>query len=191
LQLLQPRGGVDRVVVSEIVSARKDVIVKIAHGGTLGRICDFAQDGGRAGVTGDYGAEEPNLMFSLKTHAIITGGLFAAMIVMAMVGGALHDNGYIADSSNSQLAAKIIFFTLFLAFGFSAIPLMVKLVLAGQTAIGNADVGVVRHVAAHETRIVIMLWVLIGLGLAIAIPAAIHDGFFDSSPSAANGQSTR
>jgi hypothetical protein len=177
--VLQPSGGVDRVVVRAVVSGRKDFIAKIACGGTLGSICDFAQDGGRAGVTGDYGAEEPDPMFSLKTHAITTGGLFAAIVLMAMIGNALHDSGYIADSSSSQLAAKIIFFTLFLAFGFSCIPLMVKLVLAGQTTIGNADVGIVRFAAAHETWIVIVLWLLIGLGLVIAIPAAIRDGFLD------------
>jgi hypothetical protein len=118
-------------------------------------------------------------MLSLKSHAIITGSLFAAIVVMAIVGNVLHDSGYIADASASQFAAKIIFFTLFLAFGFSCIPLMVKLVLAGQAAIGNADVGIVRYVAAHETWIVIGLWLLIGLGLAIAIPAGIRDGFLD------------
>jgi hypothetical protein len=189
--VLQPGGGVDRIVVRAIVSGRKDVIAKIARGDTVGSICDFTQDGGRAAVTGDYGCEEPYPMFSLKTHAIITGSLFAAIIVMAIVGNVLHDSGYLPDSSAAQLAAKIIFFTLFLAFGFSCIPLMVKLVLAGQTAIGNTDVGIVRLVAAHETRIVLVLWLLIGLGLAIAIPAAIQDGFFDNVPSAANGQPAR
>jgi hypothetical protein len=189
--VLQPNGGVDRIVVREIVSGRKDVIAKIARGGTLGSICDFAQDGGRAGVMGVYGGEEPDPMFSLKTHAIITGGLFAAIVVMAMIGNVLHDSGYLPDSSAAQLIAKLIFFTLFLAFGFSCIPLMVKLVLAGQTTIGNADVGIVRHVAAHETHIDIVFWLLLGLGLAIAIPAAIQDGFFDSEPSAAKGQPAR
>jgi hypothetical protein len=118
-------------------------------------------------------------MLSLKSHAIITGSLFAAIIVMAIVGNVLHDGDYLPDSSTSQLAAKIIFFSLFLAFGFSCIPLMVKLVLAGQITIGNADNGIVRLAAAHESRIVVVLWLLIGLGLAIAIPAAIRDGFFD------------
>jgi hypothetical protein len=32
-------------------------------------------------------------MFSLKTHAIITGGLFAAIIVLALIGNVLHDSG--------------------------------------------------------------------------------------------------
>ncbi len=38
-------------------------------------------------------------MFSLKTHAIISDALFATVIVTAMVGSALHDNGALSDSS--------------------------------------------------------------------------------------------
>jgi uncharacterized membrane protein len=144
---------------------------EVAHGRSLGSFANLAQDA--------------NSMFSLKTHAIITGGLFGAIIVMATVGNELHDSGgYIAESSVSQFAARIVFFALFLTFGFSCIPLMVKLVLAGQTAIGNGEVGFVRFVAAHQTRIVIGFWLFCLLGLAIAIPAAVHDGFFDADPAA-------
>jgi len=121
-------------------------------------------------------------MFSLKAHALITGGLFAGIVVTAMVGNILHDSGYLPDSSGAQLAAKVIFFTLFVAFGYSCIPLMVKLVVAGQVGIGNADVGIVRALAAHQGRLVIAFWVLITLGLAVAIPAAIYNGFFDAEP---------
>lgn len=128
-------------------------------------------------------------MFSLKTHGIITGGLFAAIIVMAMAGGVLHDNGYIANSSASQLAAKIIFFTLFLAFAFSIIPFGLKLFLAGQMAIGNGGVGIIRTVAAHQAGIVVGFWLFCLLGLAIAIPAAIQDGFFGEPGPAALGPS--
>jgi len=118
-------------------------------------------------------------MFSLKTHAIITGCLFAAIVVLAMLGNVLHDGGYLPDSSGVQIAARILFFGLLLAFGFSCIPLMVKLVLAGQVGIGNGDVALVRLAVAHQTRIIVALWILIGLGLLIAIPAAIKDDFFN------------
>jgi hypothetical protein len=37
----------------------------------------------------------------------------------------------------------------------------------------------VRLVAAHQTGVIVTLWVLIALGLLIAIPAAIVNGFFD------------
>jgi hypothetical protein len=123
-------------------------------------------------------------MFSLKVHAIITGALFAATVVTALIGNVLHDQGLLADSSTEQTAARMIFFKLFPAFGYSAIPLMVKIVLAGQVHIGNGDVGLVRAVAKHQTGVVIVFWILISLGLAIAIPAAIHDGFFKTDPAA-------
>lgn len=126
-------------------------------------------------------------MFSLKIHAIVTASLFAAIVVMAIVGNVLHDSGMLPDNSTSQLAARIIFFALFLAFGYSAIPLMVKIVLAGQTKIGNAEVGLVRAAVAHQARIIVAFWILITLGLAIAIPAAIHDGFFDADPPSSSG----
>jgi hypothetical protein len=121
-------------------------------------------------------------MFSLKAHALITGGLFAGIIVMAMIGNVLHDSGYLPDSSAAQLAARVIFFGLFLAFGFSCIPLMLKAFIAGQVGIGNGDVGIIRTIAAHQTGIVIGFWLFLAAGLAIAIPAAIHDGFFDATP---------
>jgi len=130
-------------------------------------------------------------MFSLKVHAIITGALFAAIVVLAMIGNVLHDQGLLPDNSASQMAARVIFFGLFLAFGYSAIPLMVKLVLAGQVKIGNEDVTLVRSAIAQQTRIIIAFWVLITAGLLIAIPAAIHDGFFDSDLPAASGIQTK
>jgi len=122
------------------------------------------------------------LVFSLKTHAVIAGGLLASIVVLAMIGNALHDSGYLADSSMAQRVAQVLFFALFLAFGFSCIPLMVKAVLAGQVSIGNADVGVVQAARKHETRIILAFWLLLALGLAIALPAAIMDGFFDAGP---------
>ncbi|MGH6726568.1 MAG: hypothetical protein ACREB8_08490 [Pseudolabrys sp.] len=124
-------------------------------------------------------------MFSLKTHAMITGGLLTAIIVLAAVGNVLHDSGYIADGSISQRAAQIVFFTLFLAFTFSTIPFGLKLFLAGQVAVGNGEVGLIRAVAAHQAAIVVGAWLFLGLGLAIAIPAAIQDGFLGSAPSTA------
>jgi len=116
-------------------------------------------------------------MFSLKTHAVITGGLFATIIVMAIAGNVLHDSGYLPDSSASQFAARVIFLSLFLGFAYSAIPFGLKLFLAGQAKIGNGDVGIIRTIAAHQSGIVIGAWLIISAGLAIAIPAAIQDGF--------------
>lgn len=130
-------------------------------------------------------------MFSLKTHAVITGALLATMIILAVAGNVLHDRGYLPDSSATQLAARVIFFALFLAFGFSCIPTMLKFFLAGQIAIGNGNVAIIRAIAAHQAGVVIGVWLFLALGLAIAVPAAIHDGFFDPTPAVGAAEPAR
>ena len=124
-------------------------------------------------------------MLGLRTHALISASLFAAIVVMAMIGNALQKQGLLPESPTVQLAAKVVFFGLFLFFGFSCIPLMLKLFLAGQTMIGNGELRIIRGVAAHETGIVVGAWLFLLAGLAIAVPAAIQDGFFGPLPPAA------
>jgi hypothetical protein len=120
-------------------------------------------------------------MLSLRTHAWITGGIFAAILVLAAIGNVLHDQGLLADGADVQIAARILFFGLTLALFFSAIPLMVKLVLGAQVKLGNTDRAVVRAAIARERWIVLAFWALAALGLGIALPAAIRDGAFGVS----------
>ena len=118
-------------------------------------------------------------MLTLRTHSIITASILAAIIVLAAIGNALHDNGLLADSSGMQTASAIVFFGLCAALGFSAVPLMVKLVLGVQVRIGNAGRPLIAGLIVWERAIVFALWALIALGLAIAVPAAIIGGAFD------------
>ena len=78
-------------------------------------------------------------MFSLRTHALISGGLFALILVLGWGGAALQASGVIKHPEALQTPMKIIFFTIFIVFAFSLIPTMVKAFIAGQGAIGNAE----------------------------------------------------
>jgi len=118
-------------------------------------------------------------MLSLRSHAIITAGIFAAIIVLAIIGNVLEAGGALPDSPIALLASLIVFFGLCTALMFSAVPLMVKLVLGAQVRAGNAGRPVVVALIARERAIVFALWALIALGLVIAVPAAIVDGAFD------------
>src|SRR5260221_12199279 len=118
-------------------------------------------------------------MLSLRTHLMISAGIMAAIIVLAMIGNALHDSGVVQDRPAIRLTAMIVFFGLSVALMFSLVPVMVKLVLGVQAGIGNAGLPVVAGLIAHERLIVFLLWGLIALGLVIAVPAAIIDGAFD------------
>ena len=125
-------------------------------------------------------------MLSLRAHAIISGALLGTILAAASIGSELHDRGIIPNSSANQFAARMIFFALFLAFAYSTIPLMLKLFLAGQTAIGNGNLTMIRAMTTHQTGIVIGFWIFVSLGFALAIPAAIQDGFLGNAPGTAD-----
>jgi hypothetical protein len=74
--------------------------------------------------------------------------------------------------------AKIVAFGLFLALGFAAIPLMLRVFLWGQRRIGNEAVPMVRFLAEHQTGVVVAVWIVFALGLAVALPAMLADEFF-------------
>jgi hypothetical protein len=116
-------------------------------------------------------------MFSLRTHAIISGALFAALILLAVLGNLMNSGRPLKDPA-LLMGARILFFGLFLALGFSLVPLMLKIFLAAQVKIGNAELGLIKTLAAHQTTVVWVVWGIFIAGLAIAIPAAINDNFF-------------
>jgi hypothetical protein len=117
-------------------------------------------------------------VYSLKTHIVICASLFGAMIGIAMVGNILQAAEVFHDIGPFKTPMVILLFGLFIAAGFSAIPVMVMLVFGFQRKIGNADVPVVAAVLKTEKLVIYVLWALMAAGLIVAIPAAIHDGFF-------------
>lgn len=121
-------------------------------------------------------------MFSLRTHLLISAGLLVALVSLAAAGSALQASGVITDPGALRWPVMILFFGLFLAFGFSLVPVIVKSVMGFQTRIGNDDVPAVRAAARAQNLIIWVMWLLMGAGLLIAIPAAIADGFFAPEP---------
>ena len=117
-------------------------------------------------------------MFSLRTHALISGGLFALIIAMAIVGNAIQASGIVKHPEALQTPMKIIFFTLFIVFAFSLIPTMVKAFIAGQGAIGNADKGPIKLIERHQLAVIYGIWGIWILGFAMALPTMIRSGFF-------------
>lgn len=116
-------------------------------------------------------------MLSLRTHAVISAGLMAAILALAMIGNALQAGGLVEENPAIRLAAMIVFLGPSVALMFSMVPVMVKLVLGFQVAIGNAGQPVVAGLIARERAIVFILWGLIALGMVIAVPAAIIGAF--------------
>ena len=119
-------------------------------------------------------------MYSLRTHVWILLGLLAAVILLGIGGNILAAEGFQPMLDRVQLPLQILFFGLVLALVFAFIPVMVKLVIGVQVK-ANAELAVVRSLAAQQNKIIWGIWILLALGLAVAIPAAIQDGFFGSA----------
>ena len=108
-------------------------------------------------------------MLSTRTWALTFGGALLLAMLFAWLG---------RRAAALQLPAMLVFFTLFLVMGFSGLALMVRVFVAAQGRIGNASHPVVRFLAVHDTGVILGLFALCAAGLALAVPAAIGDGFF-------------
>lgn len=75
-------------------------------------------------------------MLSTRAHVMIFLGLLGALIVFAIAGNALQATGVIKPEGLGT-PFKILFLLLVAALAFSAVPMMVKLVLGFQKRIGN------------------------------------------------------
>jgi hypothetical protein len=115
-------------------------------------------------------------VFSLKTHAIIFGSIVLAIIAWIMIGNILIIYAHVPPTPTT--AARVLFFVIFLALAFSAVPLMVKSFLALQVAIGNGGVGMIRFIIAHQNAIVYGVWACCLLSIVMALPSMVKSGFF-------------
>ena len=115
-------------------------------------------------------------MLSFRTHVIICACLFALLFGIPIVGNIVQATGNITVSHAAQLPFMIGYMILFLAFGLSAIPVMVMSVLRGQAKIG--DGAPFAPLVRHQNKIIWALWILILAGTAVALPTMIQSGFF-------------
>ncbi|MGI8820454.1 MAG: hypothetical protein ACR2ID_06275 [Chthoniobacterales bacterium] len=115
---------------------------------------------------------------TLRKNVIVCGSLFVAFIGTAIIGNMLQGAGVAPLSGMTRYFAMFGFFGLFLACGFSAVPVMVKTVLAAQTRAGPVGGALARH----QNAIIYGIWGLMIAGSVIAIPAAVIGGLFGDAP---------
>ncbi len=118
------------------------------------------------------------MMLSLRTHTIICFSLLAALIGIAILGNVLQRFGVGPLTGSSRYVGLALFFGLFVAFGLSTVPVIVKTVLAAQVRAGNQEVAAVAAAVRHQNTIIWSMWGVMIAGLAIGIPAAIAGGMF-------------
>ncbi|MGH8453162.1 MAG: hypothetical protein ACRES4_00210 [Nevskiales bacterium] len=76
----------------------------------------------------------------------------------------------------------IIWFGVFLAIGYGAVPLMIRLFVYLHTRIGNGGHWVIRWLDTHQWQMTWGVWAVFTLGLLIALPTMLREGFFTPPP---------
>jgi hypothetical protein len=117
-----------------------------------------------------------------KVFLIIFLSAFGLVILSAIIGNILEAKGALTKEAigpRGVLVGKAWFFGLFCVLAFSMVPLALRWFLVQQGKIGNAEVGMVRFLQAHEQAVVYGIWGVFVVGLCLAVPAAIKDGFFE------------
>jgi hypothetical protein len=88
-----------------------------------------------------------------------------------------------AKLEKMSVYGKVSAFTLFLVIGFSLVPILVKLFTDALPEIITESTFPLT-VKENAMNIVYVFWVVYALGIIIALPAMIKDGFFDPEPGA-------
>ena len=116
-----------------------------------------------------------------KIYVMILVSAFGLFILGAVINGILESSGTFNMNTvdpKIQTAIKVFYFILFLAIGFSFIPLVLKLFIILQIKIGNGEFFFIKFLKNNEQIVVYCAWGMCLLGLLISLPSAIKDGFF-------------
>ncbi len=82
------------------------------------------------------------------------------------------------DSRDVSLCT-IFQFAMFLVMGFSIWPPVLRLFLFLQIKIGNAELPLVKFLQSNEKAFIYFVWCMLFIGLCIALPGSLKEGFFD------------
>jgi hypothetical protein len=120
-------------------------------------------------------------LMNIKIFLIIFVSVLGVFILSAVIGNILESNGMLTREvigSKGATAVKIFYLVLFCVMGFSIVPLAIRFFIFMQVKIGNSELFLVQFLQAHEKGVVLGVWCMLIIGLCIAVPGSIKDGFF-------------
>ena len=144
-------------------------------------------------------SEFSTLILNTRLWAMLCLGALGLTLLLSLFGHLVAPRLWDATSEDMRAAGQImvpVFFGLFLVLGFSALPLMTNLFVAGLERLWegmgllerplNAKVMALVH--RHHIHFVLVVWGIFAAGLLIAAPHIIRAWSEASPPSAADGR---
>ena len=143
--------------------------------------------------------EFSTLILNTRLWAMLCLGALGLTVLLSLFGHLVAPRLWNATSEDMRAAGQImlpVFFGLFLVLGFSALPLMTNLFVAGLERLWQGEglleqplnAKVMALVHRHHVHFVLVVWGIFVAGLIIAAPHIIRAWSDASSPSAAEGR---
>lgn len=114
----------------------------------------------------------------IRPHVFTAIAALSCFVIQATIGGWLESTGSITAEDVNIAAYKFFNFSLFLLLSFSIVRPFIRLFVTMQAKIGNGDRASIRFVRTHERAITWGVWGFWSIGLAIALPKIVAEGFF-------------
>ncbi|MBD2702876.1 WG repeat-containing protein [Spirosoma sp. BT702] len=119
------------------------------------------------------------MQLNLKPYYWLAIGVVLVFILLGIIGNVLIPNG--VDNPSWRKAGPYVVFGLFLVMVMAMVPIVLQNYLSAQHKIGNGNVPMVQFIARQPRLVVFGFWIMMGLGVAMALPYMIKDGFFTPS----------
>jgi uncharacterized membrane protein len=120
------------------------------------------------------------MSLSIKPYLIILVSVIMIFILFACARQFGFEKQIEEWGKKHQSLIKGIVIALFLVFAAAAVPVFLKVFLSIQIRIGNGDVDFVKFLRTHVMQVVYAVWIFFALGLMVALPAMIKNGFFSN-----------
>jgi hypothetical protein len=116
---------------------------------------------------------------NVKTCLIIIASAFGIMLAGAVIVNVLEWYGILNNAGPGVISAvKWAYFVLFCIMGFCLVPVVIRYFISAQIKIGNGEHSLIKWLQASEQTVIYGFWSLFIIGLCIALPVAVKQGFF-------------
>jgi hypothetical protein len=118
---------------------------------------------------------------NIKPYLIVLSSVILLFILFACFRNSGFEKQIAEWGRKNQGIMKGILITVFLVFGAAAVPVFLKIFLTMQTRIGNADLPLIKLLREHAMGMIYTAWIIFGLGLVIALPLIIKNGYISNT----------
>jgi hypothetical protein len=116
-------------------------------------------------------------MHYLKPYLFVLGSAVLLLLLFACFRNFIFEKQIAEWSQKNEAVVKAFVVAIFVVCGAVLVPVFLKLFINLQVSIGNGDQPLVKLLRQHSMKLIYTVWIIFGVGLAIALPVMIKNSY--------------